>query len=58
MAFKIDSNECTGCGTCQSVCPVGCITETSGGVRKIDEDECSGCGLCADNCPIGSIIEN
>lgn len=41
---------CSGCGTCQSVCPVGCIVVDDGKVT-IDMDKCIRCGLCYTACP-------
>jgi len=41
---------CSGCGTCQSACPVGCIVVDDGKV-SIDMDKCIRCGLCYTVCP-------
>lgn len=46
----MDNAKCTGCGTCQLICPEGCITG-SGKTLQIDLDFCKGCGLCAEECP-------
>ena len=43
MAHKINKDVCIGCGTCQSVCPVECISEVDGGKRRIDADMCVDC---------------
>lgn len=52
---RVLSRRCRCCGTCVSVCPVGCITRTS-------EDEvprvgagCTGCWACFNHCPEGAI---
>ena len=45
-----DGLACSGCGTCQAVCPVGCIAVDDGNV-SIDMDKCIRCGLCYTACP-------
>ncbi len=55
MAHKINEDVCIGCGTCQSVCPVECISEVDGGKRRIDADMCVDCGACAASCPVECI---
>ncbi|MCK5561082.1 MAG: CoB--CoM heterodisulfide reductase iron-sulfur subunit A family protein, partial [Thermoplasmata archaeon] len=49
---SIDEDKCTGCGTCEMICPYGAI--------KVDLDEmkahvrdvlCKGCGSCSASCP-------
>jgi formate hydrogenlyase subunit 6/NADH:ubiquinone oxidoreductase subunit I len=54
MAYKINVDECTACGTCIDECPVEAISE--GGVYKIDADICTDCGACADVCPVEAIL--
>ena len=41
---------CTGCRTCESVCPRGVHT-FSGGEHGIFRERCAACGLCAEACP-------
>jgi len=53
MAYVI-SDQCTKCGSCQSVCPVEAISEGDT-MYKIDTDKCTDCGLCADECPVDAI---
>ena len=50
--YMITEN-CIGCGTCQSVCPQNVITEGSPFV--IDAHHCLQCGNCAENCPVQAI---
>ena len=45
-----DGLACSGCGICQSACPVGCIGVDDGKVT-IDMDKCIRCGLCYTACP-------
>ncbi len=53
MAYKISPDICVACGSCQSVCPSGAISE--GDAYSIDPNVCIGCGACADACPMGAI---
>lgn len=55
MAHRIDKEICIGCGACESVCPVSCISEGDGGKREINEDDCIDCGACASVCPVSCI---
>ena len=47
------SDNCIGCGTCQSVCPQNCIEE--GNSFVIQENHCLQCGNCFENCPVEAI---
>lgn len=48
MAYVI-GDTCVACGTCESVCPTGAISE--GDIYSIDPDVCVDCGTCAEACP-------
>ena len=53
MAYKINADECLGCGACVDECPVGAITEKDG-KYVINADECLDCGACEGTCPVGA----
>jgi len=63
-----DIEKCTGCGDCQSLCPVSCIEiESESGdeipktwvsVFKIDFGKCVFCGLCVEACPPSSLFHS
>jgi len=52
MAYVI-SDECIGCGACESDCPVSAISP--GDIYVIDPEKCTDCGACASTCPISAI---
>ncbi len=53
MAYKINADECLGCGACAGECPVSAISEVDG-KYVIDADTCLECGACASVCPVGA----
>ncbi len=54
MAYKIDAEQCLGCGACKENCPVEAIAQ-DGDKYKIDAATCVDCGTCAGNCPASAI---
>ena len=55
MAYKINKDECIGCGACAGECPVSAIKEDEDGKYVINPDECIDCGACASVCPAEAI---
>ena len=56
ISFVPINNLCTGCGTCNGICPQGCIDmcfDHSSGLIKpaVDASTCVQCGLCLKVCP-------
>ena len=47
----IDTDACTGCGTCEERCPTDAIKINDDGVATVDESSCFGCGVCSRFCP-------
>ena len=44
----VDAEECTGCGTCEEICPTGAIAIN--GIARVDPKWCTGCSLCVQQC--------
>ena len=48
MAVKVDLEKCTGCGTCEEICPVEAI-KVENEKAKVDEEQCVDCGTGVDD---------
>lgn len=52
----INKDECTGCTSCENICPNKAITMyvDKNGFKypKINQEKCTNCGLCRKKCPI------
>jgi len=55
MAHKIN-DACVNCGSCDSECAVGAISEKDG-KRVIDAAKCVDCGACVSACPTEAIAQ-
>ena len=55
LQASVDTTKCTGCKTCERVCPTLSIKVVD---RKavVDGDSCSGCGGCQQRCPEYAIV--
>lgn len=51
MPRLIDKSICIGCGTCERVCKVGCISQVENKKRIINKSACVDCGACQIACP-------
>jgi heterodisulfide reductase subunit A len=47
----VDEEKCTGCGTCEILCPFGAITKRDDGKAQVTSALCKGCGVCRASCP-------
>jgi ferredoxin len=54
---EVDSEMCTGCGTCEEICPMGAISLKKE-VSVIKHRKCIGCGNCVAKCPSEAIQLN
>jgi heterodisulfide reductase subunit A len=47
----IDTDKCTGCGTCIVLCPYSALEKDENDKAIVTEVLCKGCGTCASSCP-------
>jgi NAD-dependent dihydropyrimidine dehydrogenase PreA subunit len=53
--LQLDQDLCTGCGTCEIVCPQAVFAIDDGLATTLDRDACMECGACALNCETEAI---
>ena len=53
MTYRVNEKTCTGCGSCQDICPADAIQMVAG--KAVITLECIDCGACPRVCPEGSI---
>jgi formate hydrogenlyase subunit 6/NADH:ubiquinone oxidoreductase subunit I len=59
----VDEGDCTGCGQCIGVCPIGAVALVSAAdphkrakkKARVDTDACLGCGICVRNCKVNAM---
>jgi len=56
MSYKVNADDCSNCGACDSECAVEAIVEKND-KRWIDPDKCVDCGACVSACPTEAIVE-
>lgn len=55
LLAEVDPSKCTGCRTCEQVCPTLSIKIVDK-KAKVDIETCSGCGGCEQRCPEHAIV--
>jgi len=54
----VDTDKCTNCGACVSLCPTEALTMDENYQLEFAEEKCIGCNLCIDSCPRFAIEES
>ena len=57
ITFEVLPDECTGCGVCKKLCPVGAIKGEATEAHRIDKDKCIKGGLCMEKGKYNAIVE-
>jgi ferredoxin len=55
VTLQMDSEACSGCAMCATVCPRGVFEISHKKAQIADRDSCIECGACALNCPSGAV---
>ena len=53
---QVNQEECTGCESCEEICPMDAITmDGDDNTAEVNLDRCIGCGLCVTACEFDTI---
>lgn len=56
MPPRIDSEKCSKCGLCASICPMNLFAHEKGNVPQVQyPEECWHCNACVLDCPSGAV---
>lgn len=55
VTLRLNTEKCTGCGMCISVCPHSVFALENGKAKITDINSCMECGACAKNCAFSAI---
>jgi len=58
IEYRVDADNCTGCGLCQKTCPHEAITGKKKEIPEIVLDLCQKCGICRSECKFDAIHVN
>jgi heterodisulfide reductase subunit A len=58
LSAYVDSDVCSGCGTCIEICPFSAIRKNEQGKAEVTIAACKGCGNCGATCPENAIFMN
>ena len=56
IRYKIDEENCNGCGVCARLCPAECISGEKKQLHVIDQEKCIKCGSCRESCKFDAVI--
>ena len=51
MPSHVNPDKCTGCGTCEEVCPSKAISMDKNDKPVVNDTVCTDCGICVIDCP-------
>ncbi len=55
IQYKIDEENCTGCGLCLKHCPEDAVSGEKKELHTIDQSKCIKCGICRDVCKFDAV---
>ena len=55
MPAVVEAENCTGCKSCEEICPTSAIAVDETAIAKVKEEECIDCNACVDACTSQSI---